>query len=188
MNNTAQKRRLVATDKLQKLLNEVDPRHTLDPEVEDILLELADRFIDSVTHMTCKIAQHRQASPADIKDMKLHLEKNLGLHVKGFAQPIKTTTPYGSTPLDPLQQPVVSRDHLENMKKVMEAQERDNSDLKQESSSTTPPLNHELPSPHVASTAELASETLTAPSLIGQTTSPSTENSTPSTTSSSSGS
>jgi transcription initiation factor TFIID subunit 12 len=72
--------------KLQQLLNSVAPsaNEKLQPEVEDLLLELVDDFIESTTTFACKLAAHRGSDQLAMTDVKLHLEKNWGIRVPGF--------------------------------------------------------------------------------------------------------
>ena len=70
--------------RLQKLLHEVAPNEQLSPEVEDLLLELVDDFIESTTTFAAKLAAHRGSNVLDASDVKLHLEKNWQIHVPGF--------------------------------------------------------------------------------------------------------
>ncbi|VVC89635.1 unnamed protein product [Leptidea sinapis] len=54
--------------RLQELVREVDPTVQLDEEVEEVLLELADNFLDVAVNASCCLAKHRHASTVELKD------------------------------------------------------------------------------------------------------------------------
>lgn len=59
--------------KLQDLLHEIDPTETMDDDVEEALLHIADDFIENVITASCQLAKHRRSSILDVKDVQLHL-------------------------------------------------------------------------------------------------------------------
>ena len=59
--------------KLQDLLHEIDPTETMDDDVEEVLLQIADDFIENVINSSCQIAKHRKSNTLDVKDVQLHL-------------------------------------------------------------------------------------------------------------------
>lgn len=63
--------------RLQDLVKEVDPTEQLDEEVEEMLLQLADDFVETTINAACLLAKHRHANTVEVKDVQLHLGKYL---------------------------------------------------------------------------------------------------------------
>ena len=76
---------------IQELVFSIDPNVKIEPEVEDVslvsllhslpssnmyhqlLLDIADEFIDSVTNFGCRLAKHRGGDTLEVRDLQLHL-------------------------------------------------------------------------------------------------------------------
>ncbi|XP_047128927.1 transcription initiation factor TFIID subunit 12 isoform X1 [Hydra vulgaris] len=82
--------------KLQDLLNEIDPTETMDEDVEETLLQLADDFIENVINSSCQIAKHRKSTTLEVKDMQLHLDRNWNMWIPGFGS--EDLRPYKKLP------------------------------------------------------------------------------------------
>ncbi|KAI0044236.1 hypothetical protein FA95DRAFT_1545441 [Auriscalpium vulgare] len=70
---------------IQDLVLSIDPNVKIEPEVEDLLLDIADEFIDSVTNFGCRLAKHRGGDALEVRDLQLHLERNHNIRIPGFA-------------------------------------------------------------------------------------------------------
>lgn len=64
---------MLTRGRLQDLVREVDPNEQLDEEVEELLLQIADDFIESTVNASCQLAKHRQAQSLDVTDVQMHL-------------------------------------------------------------------------------------------------------------------
>lgn len=78
---------LVQREELARIVKQIDPRYTLDPEVEEALLEIADDFTETVTNFACMLARHRGSDTLEPKDLKLHLSRNWHIDIPGFGAP-----------------------------------------------------------------------------------------------------
>ncbi|ODV79343.1 uncharacterized protein CANTADRAFT_26297, partial [Suhomyces tanzawaensis NRRL Y-17324] len=81
--------RVLTKRRLAELANTIgategDSKTTIDNDVEDLLLDLADEFVSSVTGFACKIAKHRKVDKVDLKDFQLHLERNWNIQIPGI--------------------------------------------------------------------------------------------------------
>jgi transcription initiation factor TFIID subunit 12 len=74
---------LITKPRLQDLVREIDPSVSLDEDVEDILLQIADEFVESVINGSCLLAKHRRNNKVEVKDVQLHLERNWNMWIPG---------------------------------------------------------------------------------------------------------
>ena len=74
-------------EKLQTLCNSIDPSYTLDSEVQERLVEMADSFVDKVTKDAIKLAKHRGSNCMDVVDVALALKKGYNMSVPGLGSP-----------------------------------------------------------------------------------------------------
>ncbi|XP_049782135.1 transcription initiation factor TFIID subunit 12 isoform X1 [Schistocerca cancellata] len=81
--------------RLQDLVKEFDPSEQLDEEVEDVLLEIADDFVESAVTAACLLAKHRKANTIEVKDVQLYLERDWNMWQPGFG--MEELRPYKRT-------------------------------------------------------------------------------------------
>ncbi|XP_014260399.1 transcription initiation factor TFIID subunit 12 isoform X2 [Cimex lectularius] len=81
---TQEPTQMITRSKLQDLVREVDPNEQLDEEVEDVLLQMADDFVESAISAACLLAKHRKSNTIEVKDLQLHLERNWNMWIPGF--------------------------------------------------------------------------------------------------------
>lgn len=82
--NNAPSTRILGKRSLQELLQTIDPNERLDPDVEDVLLDFADHFVETVTQFACELAKHRKSDTLEAKDVLLNLERNWQITIPGF--------------------------------------------------------------------------------------------------------
>eukprot|EP00257_Ricinus_communis_P021160 XP_015580576.1 transcription initiation factor TFIID subunit 12 [Ricinus communis] len=77
--------RILSKRNIHELVTQIDPSEKLDPEVEDILADIADEFVESITTFGCSLAKHRKSDTLEAKDILLHLERNWNMTLTGFS-------------------------------------------------------------------------------------------------------
>ncbi|KAG7897118.1 hypothetical protein KL905_001525 [Ogataea polymorpha] len=96
--------RVLNRRKLKELVRSVgadegDAEISIDGDVEDLLLDLADEFITSVTSFACRLAKHRKSESLDVRDVQLHLERNWNIRIPGYSSDdIRTVRKFIPTP------------------------------------------------------------------------------------------
>ncbi|XP_075249099.1 uncharacterized protein LOC142341766 [Convolutriloba macropyga] len=87
---------LLDRSRIQDLVNEVDPNQELDEDVQNLLLEIADDFIEKTITASCQIAQHRNAATLETSDVQLSLERNYNMWIPGFSDSPNSDDPSSS--------------------------------------------------------------------------------------------
>eukprot|EP00052_Salpingoeca_macrocollata_P025698 m.234234 g.234234 ORF g.234234 m.234234 type:complete len:186 (-) comp22470_c1_seq2:39-596(-) len=78
------KKQVLPRQRLQELLSLIDNSQTLDVDVEEALVGIANDFVERVVTASCQLAKHRGSSTLEVKDVKLHLERNWNIRVPGY--------------------------------------------------------------------------------------------------------
>ncbi|CAD6201227.1 GSCOCG00000033001-RA-CDS [Cotesia congregata] len=96
LSSSAELPQFLSKSKLQDLVREVDPTEQLEEEVEEMLLQLADDFVETTVNAACLLAKHRHANTVEVKDVQLHLERSWNMWIPGFGtdevRPFKRAT------------------------------------------------------------------------------------------------
>ncbi|XP_016512283.1 transcription initiation factor TFIID subunit 12 isoform X2 [Nicotiana tabacum] len=77
--------RILSKRSIQEILAQIDPSEKLDAEVEDVLVDIAEEFVESITTFGCSLAKHRKSNTLEAKDILLHLERNWNMTLPGFS-------------------------------------------------------------------------------------------------------
>ncbi|KAF5737465.1 transcription initiation factor TFIID subunit 12 [Tripterygium wilfordii] len=77
--------RILSKRSIHELVNQIDPLERLDAEVENILVDIADDFVESITTFGCSLAKHRKSDTLEAKDILVHLERNWNITLPGFS-------------------------------------------------------------------------------------------------------
>uniref|UniRef100_A0A182SFV1 Transcription initiation factor TFIID subunit 12 n=1 Tax=Anopheles maculatus TaxID=74869 RepID=A0A182SFV1_9DIPT len=59
---------LLTKPRLQELVREIDPTEQLDEEVEELLLQIADDFVENTVNAACLLAKHRKVPKVEVRD------------------------------------------------------------------------------------------------------------------------
>ena len=70
--------------RLNELVTEVDPSTQLDEDVGEVLLQIADDYMEQAVSQACALAKHRKARTIDVEDVQLVLERSWNMWIPGF--------------------------------------------------------------------------------------------------------
>ncbi|XP_017480049.1 PREDICTED: transcription initiation factor TFIID subunit 12 [Rhagoletis zephyria] len=80
----AENQPILTKPRLLELVREVDVTAQLDEDVEELLLQIADDFVEDAVKATCAFAKHRKVSKVEVRDVQLHLERKWNMWIPGF--------------------------------------------------------------------------------------------------------
>ncbi|KAM7364216.1 TATA-box binding protein associated factor 12 isoform 2-T2 [Cochliomyia hominivorax] len=82
--SAAESQPILTKARLLELVREVDTTAQLDEDVEELLLQIADDFVEDAVKATCAFAKHRKVSKVEVRDVQLHLERKWNMWIPGF--------------------------------------------------------------------------------------------------------
>ena len=72
-------------EKLQTLCNSIDPSYTLNSEVQERIVEMADSFVEKVTKDAIRLSKHRSSNCMEVQDVALALKKGYNMEIPGLS-------------------------------------------------------------------------------------------------------
>ncbi|KAJ3019631.1 Transcription initiation factor TFIID subunit 12 [Thoreauomyces humboldtii] len=76
---------VLTKERLRNLVSQIDSSQRLEADVEEMLLEVADEFLNSITEKACKLSRHRDSLRVGVSDARIPLvEQDWGIRIPGF--------------------------------------------------------------------------------------------------------
>lgn len=69
--------------RVQDVVREIDPSEEVSEDVEDVLLNITDSFVENMIRSSCLFSKHRHSKQVDAQDVQLHLEHNWQAWMQG---------------------------------------------------------------------------------------------------------
>jgi len=111
VSNNVSESQVLDKKRLTELVKEVDPAEQLDDDVEDVLLQIADDFIEQTVSQACALAKHRKAGTIDVRDVQIVLERSWNMWIPGF----------GTEDLRPYKRSATTEAHKQRMAVIRKA-------------------------------------------------------------------
>ncbi|VVC38307.1 Histone-fold,Transcription initiation factor TFIID, subunit 12 [Cinara cedri] len=70
--------------RLRELINEVDPNEQLDLEVEDLMMQLSDDFIEEIIKGACSFSKHRKSNIVEAQDVQIYLDRYTNIQIPSY--------------------------------------------------------------------------------------------------------
>ncbi|KAK8832057.1 hypothetical protein WA577_005153, partial [Blastocystis sp. JDR] len=71
--------------RIKQLLKSIDPKLSLTPDAEKMIILMANDFILDVTKGSTRIAECRQSKNVELLDLAVYLKKNWDIDVDGYS-------------------------------------------------------------------------------------------------------
>lgn len=101
------------------LLHKIDPSASIDALAEELILDVADDFIDSIVTFSAEVAKNRGSPTLTAEDVNFVIQSRFGTSATGGQMEIQKQPDYSPTDA-----------HLKRMKAVQEAQQQHRVDFK----------------------------------------------------------
>ncbi|XP_050744378.1 transcription initiation factor TFIID subunit 12 isoform X1 [Drosophila biarmipes] len=75
---------MLTKPRLMELVREVDTTTQLDEDVEELLLQIIDDFVEDTVKSTSAFAKHRKSNKIEVRDVQLHFERKYNMWIPGF--------------------------------------------------------------------------------------------------------
>ncbi|EPS61934.1 hypothetical protein M569_12859, partial [Genlisea aurea] len=76
--------RIINKRSIQNIASQIDPSERLESELESILVDVGEEYLESILTSGCSLAKHRKSTSLEVKDILLHVEKNWNMTLPGF--------------------------------------------------------------------------------------------------------
>ncbi|KAL3265244.1 hypothetical protein HHI36_009458 [Cryptolaemus montrouzieri] len=96
---------VLSKQRLQDVIRDTDPSLNLEEEVEEIILNYVDEFVDKVLNGAALIAKNRHINTIEVKDVQQYLTRNYDLWTPGF----------GTDELKPLKRSFTTESHKQRL-------------------------------------------------------------------------